>query len=222
MLKKGLSIFLGLAICCSFMFSSTTMALEHVEEMDKGDSSRDLISIAEEMQEKQIQTYSSDANTYIEVLSDINGIQEVKFVENDKVDIVTYNKLTGGVYIDGKEIIVEELAANPEIVPLTLGSPFDYKYNNIQLQQQIIQYTVSGLCAVLELAGDFTGNAAWSLASALINKAASAGYAYSSACYAMSYKRMDDSYTFYVKYWDMYWDANYSRFCDSYNQTIYQ
>ena len=93
---------------------------------------------------------------------------------------------------------------------------------NISLKKQLIQYTTDGLCAVLELIGEFTGNAAWSLASSLVSMCASAGYAYSNACYAQMYKRLDSSYTYYVQYWYMYWNSSYTDFCDRYTQTIYQ
>lgn len=212
---------LSLIIGCSFIFSSTAMALPSTEENVKG-TPRDLITIAYDIQNKQNQTYSSESSSYIEILENTDTFQKVKFVEGDKADIISYDVLTGEVYVDGKQVTSEDVVVNQEISPMALGNAFDIVKRNISLNKQLIQYTVGGLCSVLELIGEFTSNAAWSLASALINKCASAGYAYSNACYAMMYKRLDDSYTFYVKYWDMYWNSSYTDFCDRYTQTIYQ
>ena len=222
MIKTYVSMFLSLVISCSFIFSSTAMALTPMEETGGGNFDRDLVTIAYELQERRTQTYSTESNTYMEILANTDEYQEVKFVEGNKVDIISYDLLTGEVYVDGQKIMVEDVVVSQGISPMALGNAFDIVYKNISLQKQLIQYTTDGLCSVLELVGEFTGNVAWSLASSLVSMCASAGYAYSNACYAKMYKRLDSSYTYYVKYWDMYWNSSYTDFCDRYTQTIYQ
>ena len=214
--------FLCLIIGCSFMISSTAMALTPAEEENARIHDRDLVTIAYEIQERRAQMYSTECNTYMEILVNTYEYQEVKFVEGDKVDVISYDVLTGEVYVDGQKITAEDVVVSQEITPMALENAFDIVYRNISLKKQLIQYTTDGLCAVLELIGEFTGNAAWSLASSLVSMCASAGYAYSNACYAQMYKRLDSSYTYYVQYWDMYWNSSYTDFCDRYTQTIYQ
>ena len=130
MIKKYVSMFLSLVISCSFIFSSTAMALTPMEETGGGNFDRDLVTIAYELQERRTQTYSTESNTYMEILANTDEYQEVKFVEGNKVDIISYDLLTGEVYVDGQKIMVEDVVVSQGISPMALGNAFDIVYKN--------------------------------------------------------------------------------------------
>ena len=139
MIKKYASMFLCLIIGCSFMISSTAMALTPAEEENVRIHDRDLVTIAYEIQERRAQMYSTECNTYMEILVNTDEYQEVKFVEGDKVDVISYDVLTGEVYVDGQKITAEDVVVSQEITPMALGNAFDIVYRNISLKKQLIQ-----------------------------------------------------------------------------------
>lgn len=175
----------------------------------------DLVALANELQESR-KGRSSEREQII-ILRNDSQIQEVKCIEGDKVDIVTYDWIQDKLYIDGLEISAEIIY--PEVEPYVLGQGFDHVYQNIQLRQQIMQFTAEALKLILGYY--MPGGIASLMAQEMLSRSIGTSYAYCDACYCISYKRIDSSNLYYLKFWDMYWDESYYDFCASYTQTIY-
>ncbi len=160
----------------------------------------------------------------IAILENNDKYQEVQVIEGSKVNTLSYDIVNDKLYVDGNLITVIEVMAplTDNLSPTALGNAFDHSYTQINYGKAIVNFTSAGLAAVIVKVLGTDGTVAANLARAILQTAGQSSYLYCSATYCHSYKRLDDSYYFYNKYWDMYWDSSYSDFCTSYYQTIYQ
>ena len=218
---------MAIILCCSFVFLNltpiqsyaldTNININSMEEYNLIDTAKFLIPYQENL-EKTLGVECS-----IIILEDTPNKQTVKFIEGDKVDVVTYNISTDEIFVNGSLVTYEEMIVNSGISTTGITDPVTEFQGCIQLEKAIYQYTVSALCTLLDAIADVTQNVAWAFASSLITLCASAGYMYSDACYLHQYRVVDSSYSFYTRYWDMYWTGSYSAadLCDSYSQSFY-
>lgn len=172
---------------------------------------------------------NSDPNSFyttsnITILENNNKYQKVQIIEGSKINILSYDIINDKLYVDGNLITVIEVTPplTDNLSPTALGNAFDHSYKQINYGKAIVNFTSAGLAIVISKALGTDSTVASKLAGAILQTAGQSSYLYCSATYCHSYKRLDDSYYFYNKYWDMYWDSSYSDFCASYYQTIYQ
>ena len=219
-MKRLLGLFLTITALMTNLFSSPLFAMESSTTIDKH---KDLITIVEEIQAEKTQTYSTDSSSTIEIIENSDKYQIVKFSENDKENILMYDITADQLYADGHKISVLDIVVpDNQVFPYKLMSSFDHQYKSVQLEQQIIRFTSDALGAIIAWSLAAPTPLAIYIASEYINKALSSGYGHSKACYAFMFKAMDDSYTFYVQYWSMYWDSGYYYHLETFTQTIYQ
>lgn len=220
-MKRFIALFLSIVTFISCMMPSSAFAMEFSD--NTGNEQRDLVTIVEEIQETRANISSTNNNSNIEIIENNDKFQIVKFTEGSKENILMYNVSTGQLYADGNEITVQDMPVpENEIEPNKLMSSFDHQYKNVQLEQRIINYTQDALGAIIAWSLGAPGSLAIYIASEYINKAMTTGYGNSKACYAFMFKQLDDSYTFYVQSWSMYWDSGYYYHLETFRQTIYQ
>lgn len=199
-----------------FALDNTNVSISLTEEFD-------LIEITTEVSLYLNNSTKRSTFSSILVIKNNNNYQEVQITEGTKRNILSYDKLNNQLYLDGNPIIITNIVQQSSGTSLlTLGSQFDHDYKQISFGKQLINLTVSALAIIITSACQITGSGGADLAQKIINAAGQSSYLYCYATYCHSYKRLDDSYYFYNKYWDMYWDSSYSNFCASYYQTIYQ
>lgn len=206
-----------LALCIVFTFFSANI---NVNASSVNTENYDLISIAEWIENKPTTRSSETTPTEVTILQNTNTIQEVKFVEGNKCNIVLYNKTTDELFIDGERITVTEV--KPEISTYGYLPASSHSYQNIEYKQILMQMTVAALIAAIIYAIPvFTKPIASFFASEISNRCVASGYAYSKCTYCHSYVTVADDYTHYIKYWDMFWDASYNKVIESYSQEIW-
>lgn len=170
----------------------------------------DLVDIAYEIQ-STLNINSRSASVSIDILQNTEKIQEVKFTEGNLSNVLLYNRITKELYVDGNLITVEKVNVNNENAqPFTL-LPETPKYRyTITLKQPLISFTVSALCAALLLNIPLLSSG---LANVLASGLLGAGTSYiattATICYE-TWTQLDDSYTWYMKYWLLYRDSSFT------------
>ena len=232
MTKTRKSLFsLILSLCMIFSFISTTL---NTYALNDTKNTFDLISVAEWMMSQSTTTTYNTPHKNITILQNSNDIQEVKFVEGNKSNIVLYNKVTNELYIDGGKVVVEDVASSSSSLPVTLSSsstyrysyfsPSNHQYKCIKFEQQIYQMTISALVSAILWALPIPNGVASMFADAIATECTSQGYAYSDRTYCHSYSEVATDYSHYRQTWDLHWTEAYNDPSDeieSYSQLIW-
>ena len=201
MKKRCVSLVLVVATLCS-MFAFNTSAFAIME------NEFDLIEIAEWINSDLKTRNSNGIETEVTILKNEEDIQEVKFQEGDKVNIVRYSKVSDELFVDGEQVACTE--HNEFADSRALGNATDHSYQDISYGQEIGKLTVAALTAAIIWALGITNAVASFFANAIANKAVAYGYTYSKYTYCHMYKKIDSSYQWYMRYWDMYFTSDYS------------
>ena len=201
MKKRFVSLVLVVATLCS-MFAFNTSAFAIME------NEFDLIEIAEWINSDLKTRNSNGIETEVTILKNEEDIQEVKFQEGDKVNIVRYSKVSDELFVDGEQVACTE--HNEFADSRALGNATDHSYQEISYGQEIGKLTVAALTAAIIWALGITNAVASFFANAIANKAVAYGYTYSKYTYCHMYKKIDSSYQWYMRYWDMYFTSDYS------------
>ena len=201
MKKRFVSLVLVVATLCS-MFAFNTSAFAMME------NEFDLIEIAEWFSSDLKTRNANSIETEVTILKNEKDIQEVEFKEGDKVNIVRYSKASNEIFIDGEQAVCTEY--NEFAGSRALGNATDHSYKDISYGQEIGKMTVAALVSVIIWALGVTNAVASFFANAIANKAVAYGYIYSKYTYCHMYKKIDSSYQWYMRYWDMYFTSDYS------------
>lgn len=201
MKKRFVSLVLVFAALCSmFAFNASAFAMT--------ENKFDLIEIAEWISLDSKTRNANSIETEVTILKNEEDIQEVEFREGDKVNLVRYNKASNELFIDGEQVVCTE--HNKFVDDRALGNATDHSYKDISYGQEIGKLTVAALAAAIIWALNVLEPIASFFANAIANKAVAYGYIYSKYTYCHSYKKIDSSYQWYMKYWDMYFTSDYS------------
>lgn len=187
-------------LCSMFAFNTSAFAIMENEF--------DLIEIAEWINSDLKTRNSNGIETEVTILKNEEDIQEVKFQEGDKVNIVRYSKVSDELFVDGEQVACTE--HNEFADSRALGNATDHSYQDISYGQEIGKLTVAALTAAIIWALGITNAVASFFANAIANKAVAYGYTYSKYTYCHMYKKIDSSYQWYMRYWDMYFTSDYS------------
>lgn len=195
---------LSFILCLSMIFALCSNTL-YTNASDMNIENYDLIAIAEWIENKPETRSNNTPPPTVTILQNTETIQEVKFQEGTKCNIVLYNKVTDELFIDGGLVTVTE--TTPKITTRGLQEPINHSYRNVEFEQELMQLTVSALIAAIIFALKVAHPIASFFASEIASKCVSSGYGYSRCTYCHSYRRISDDFQYYVNYWDRAYES---------------